>query len=161
MGNMFVNPSPTELKAETLASACFINDDKGNFTKTNLPDALQLAPIFVFATIPNSNNNLYFAGGNFYGVQPYEGRYDALQPTLFSFNQSKANATIESILPSINGEVRDAKWIHCANNKMILVAGNEQWSFAIFKAGLANHRVSLQQNILVICLKDFALSCSL
>ncbi len=38
----------TELKAETLSSSCFINDGKGNFTRTDLPDALQLAPVFAF-----------------------------------------------------------------------------------------------------------------
>ena len=37
-----------ELKAETLGSSCFINDGKGNFKK-DLPDDLQLAPVFSFA----------------------------------------------------------------------------------------------------------------
>ena len=35
-----------ELKAETLSSSCFINDGKGNFTRKDLPDELQLSTLF-------------------------------------------------------------------------------------------------------------------
>src|SRR3954453_185070 len=65
-----------ELKAETLSSSCFINYGKGNFKRMDLPDEAQLAPVFSFAPI----NNSYLVTGNFYGVTPYEGRYDALLP---------------------------------------------------------------------------------
>ena len=41
-----------ELKAETLSSSCFLNDGKGNFKRRDLPDELQLAPIFAFASFP-------------------------------------------------------------------------------------------------------------
>ncbi len=74
----------TELKAETLGSSCFINDGKGNFTRMDLPDELQLAPIFSFAPSLSMIKKHYIAAGNFYGVIPYEGRYDALYPTVFS-----------------------------------------------------------------------------
>ena len=40
-----------ELKAETLSSCCFINDGKGNFVKKELPEELQLAPVFAFAPV--------------------------------------------------------------------------------------------------------------
>jgi hypothetical protein len=71
----------TELKAETLSSSCFINDGKGNFKRVDLPDDVQLSPVFSFAPL---SGNMYMATGNFYGVLPYEGRYDALPPTMFS-----------------------------------------------------------------------------
>ena len=45
----------TELKAETLGSACFINDGKGAFTKTNLNNDLQQAPVFAFAQLANNH----------------------------------------------------------------------------------------------------------
>ena len=49
-----------ELKAETLGSSCFINDGKGNFKRTDLPDELQLAPVFSFTTFQHANaNRLY------------------------------------------------------------------------------------------------------
>lgn len=112
----------TELKAETLSSSCFMNDGKGGFVQTALPAELQLAPVFSFAPFSaNENNGSFIAGGNFYGVTPYEGRYDGLQPTAFSFNKnSNALSKIASI-PLLDGELRDAKWINAAGDKKILV----------------------------------------
>ncbi|HNH23083.1 MAG TPA: VCBS repeat-containing protein, partial [Ferruginibacter sp.] len=57
----------TERKAETLGSCCFINDGKGGFTKQDLPDMLQLAPVFSFAPASPAVSGEYLAGGNFYG----------------------------------------------------------------------------------------------
>ncbi len=110
-----------ELKAETLSSSCFINDGKGNFRRTDLPQELQLAPVFSFAASPCNTNCTYLAAGNFYGVLPYEGRYDAMIPTLFSYNNKTAQFNLQSNLPSVDGEVRDAKWINCAGGKKILI----------------------------------------
>ena len=73
-----------ELKAEVLSSSCFMNDGKGNFTRKDLPEELQLAPVMAFAPALQKNN--FIGGGNFYGVVPYEGRYDALLPSMFSLN---------------------------------------------------------------------------
>ena len=134
MGGMFTNPSPVELRAETLASACFMSDGKGAFTKTNLPDALQLAPIFAFAPITNGRNNMYFAGGNFYGVQPYDGRYDALLPSCFLYNKSQSNFQFIADLPAIQGEIRDAKWIKYSNDKKILVIAVNNGPLIFFKS---------------------------
>jgi hypothetical protein len=109
-----------ELKAETLTSSCFINDGKGGFKRTDLPDALQLAPVMSFTSMANPQPS-YVAGGNFYGVSPYEGRYDALYPTIFSLN--KINQL--SILPAIDGEVRDMKWLkYTGGEKILVVARN-------------------------------------
>lgn len=115
-----------ELKAEVLASSCFINDGKGNFKRMDLPPALQFAPIFSFTSINDKGNNI-LAGGNFYNVIPYEGRYDALPPTLFSYNKNSAAFQYNTNLPAINGEIRDAKWLTTNNGKKILViARNNQ-----------------------------------
>ncbi|MGI8950103.1 MAG: VCBS repeat-containing protein [Chitinophagaceae bacterium] len=119
----------TELKAETLSSACFINDGKGNFKRIDLPDDLQLAPIFSFTQFPD-NSNYFLAGGNFSGVLPYEGRYDALFPTIFSSGNNKFN--VAQILPELNGEVRDAKWLNTANGKILVVARNNN-SLSFYK----------------------------
>jgi hypothetical protein len=87
----------------------------------DLPDDLQLAPIFSFASVPANNKTSYLAVGNFYGVTPYEGRYDALFPTFFSYNTQKKTFDDISILPEENGEMRDAKWITTAGGKRILI----------------------------------------
>jgi hypothetical protein len=123
-----------ELKAETLSSSCFINDGKGNFKRMDLPDELQLAPVFSFVFFPNS---AYMAAGNFYGVLPYEGRYDALQPTLFSFDKQEKKFNLISNLPAIDGEVRDAKWLNYSEgNKILVIARNN--SKLIFLKPLIN-----------------------
>ncbi len=116
-----------ELTAEVLASSCFINDGKGNFTRKDLPAPLQFAPIFAFAPVDNGATKNYLAAGNFYGVIPYEGRYDALQPSLFSYNKNNLSFAYQSQLSSIVGEARDAKWITTAGGKkVLLLARNNQ-----------------------------------
>lgn len=107
-----------ELKAENLASTCFLNDSKGGFNAIQLPDVLQLAPIYSFTTLPSTNS--FLAMGNLYGIIPYEGRYDALQPTTFSFIE-KENRFHDSYTIDINGEIRDAKWLKSIGGKNILV----------------------------------------
>jgi hypothetical protein len=115
----------TELKAEVLASSCFINDGKGNFTRTDLPDEMQLAPLFSFVPFQNAQSKGYMTAGNFYGVSPYEGRYDAMLPTFFSFNKQSSHADVFSNLPSVKGEVRDAKWLnYSGGSKVLVVARN-------------------------------------
>ncbi len=115
-----------ELQAEVLASSCFINDGKGNFTRIDLPAELQYAPVFSFTSMYNQPGN-FLAAGNFYGVIPYEGRYDALQPTFFSFNKSNNLFKTGSQLASFSGEARDAKWINYAGGqKVLMLARNNQ-----------------------------------
>jgi len=118
----------TELKAETLGSACFINDGKGNFKKVDLSADLQQAPVFAFAQLAG---NMYIAGGNFYGTIPYEGRYDALYPTIFSYNTGQFNTS--SILPDVKGEVRDIKWLNTINGTKLLVVARNNDSLRFYK----------------------------
>ena len=120
-----------ELKAETLGSACFINDGNGNFTRMDLPGELQLSPIFSFTSLHTKISDTYFAAGNFYGVTPFEGRYDALNPTLFDYEKGTKQFKVLSDLPAIHGECRDAKWVNCAGGKKMLVVArnNDQLIF--------------------------------
>jgi hypothetical protein len=116
----------TELKAEVLSNSCFINDGKGNFKRIDLPQELQFAPIFSFTSF-DSKTNTFLASGNFYNVIPYEGRYDALQPSFFSFNKQQGVFQYNSELASVTGEARDAKWINYAGgNKILILARNNQ-----------------------------------
>jgi hypothetical protein len=118
----------TELKAETLGTACFLNDGKGNFKKIDLPDDVQQAPVFAFAPI---SNNSYIAGGNFYGTIPYEGKYDALCPTIFSYDKNRFGTS--SILPEARGEVRDIKWLNTVNGEKLLVIARNNDSLLFYK----------------------------
>jgi len=115
----------TELKAETLSSSCFINDGKGGFIKKELPEELQLAPVFSFSSFPVNGKPGFLASGNFYGVIPYEGRYDAMLPTTFLFDKTSNSFQTGANILSADGEMRDAKWIRSVGGKQILVlAGN-------------------------------------
>ncbi|MBS1669024.1 MAG: VCBS repeat-containing protein [Bacteroidetes bacterium] len=123
----------TELKAETLSSSCFINDGKGNFKQMDLPDELQLSPIFSFCSIPENSSQSFLAVGNFYGVIPYEGRYDALFPTLFSFSKKSNQFDYRSIIPEASGEMRDAKWVKSVNGSKLLVIARNNDSLLFYK----------------------------
>lgn len=106
------------LLCEKLGSALLINDGKGNFSINELPAALQLTPIFSFEKIGNS---MYMAGGNFFDVIPYEGRYDAQPLSLFSMDKNNTVSYIhQPNLSSVKGQVRDIKWLNTPNNEKIL-----------------------------------------
>ncbi len=123
-----------DLKAETLGSSCFINDGKGNFTRMDLPGDVQQAPVFSFTQLPGNDDSVnYLAGGNFYGTRPYEGRYDALCPTLFSYEKNNARFSQRAILPDVHGEIRDLKWLHTAKYGDMLVAARNNDSLLFFQ----------------------------
>jgi len=117
-------------EASTLASMILINDGKGHFTPSLLPPSLQWSPLFSFASFDYNHDGLLdlLAGGNFYGTQPYEGRYDAM-PLAVATGDGKGNFTpvlpLEQTIRNIKGEVRDIKTIKLAKNKTgLLVAIN-------------------------------------
>lgn len=110
----------TELKAEVLGSSVFTNDGKSNFMRTDLPDPLQMAPIMAFNSIQSTKHII--GAGNFYGVIPYEGRYDALLPTVFSLGEKPAFPP--QTIPAIHGEVRDIKWLRAKNGNILAIARN-------------------------------------
>ena len=110
-----------ELTAEVLASSCFINDGKGNFTRTDLPRELQLAPLFSFLELDGKQ---FLTGGNFFDVIPYEGRYDALPMAVFSAGKNSLSYIHQPELLSLKEQVRDIKKIRTAGGERIVVAPN-------------------------------------
>jgi enediyne biosynthesis protein E4 len=115
----------TTLQAELLTSSCFVNDGKGNFTRFDLPDELQLAPVMTFAA--DIQNKGFIAAGNFFGTIPYEGRYDALLPTGFYFDRAQQKFNIQYRLPLLTGEARDMKWLKTreqTSQKLLLARNN-------------------------------------
>lgn len=124
-----------ELKAEVLASSCFMNDGKGSFIRTDLPDELQLAPLFSFAAIESSGANQYIAGGNFYGTVPYEGRYNALEPTVFGFDKPSGKVKYNRLHPLLQGEMRDAKWLGTTGGKKLLLVTRNNGTIGFFAPG--------------------------
>lgn len=66
-------------KVNTLASGYLLNRD-GKFIFKPFKASLQVAPItrFLKADFNNDGQNEILAGGNYFGVTPYHGRFDAL-----------------------------------------------------------------------------------
>ena len=112
---------------ERLGSAICYGDGKGGFTITDLPKELQMAPIFSFREVrENPNASGYLAGGNFYDVIPYEGRYDAQPLAFFTIGKDgQCKPDLQPNLASLNGQVRDIKWLRTGQDKkMLIVACN-------------------------------------
>jgi enediyne biosynthesis protein E4 len=117
------------LEAERLGSAVCYGDGKGGFTLTDLPAELQLAPIFSFQKLNGDNQagTKYMAGGNFFDVIPYEGRYDAQALAFFSIDRKNNVRFIpQSQLASVKGQVRDIKRLNTTEGTILTVARNNE-----------------------------------
>ncbi len=120
--------------AERLGSAICYGDGKGNFTIKDLPNELQLSPIFSFQKIESKDNQkMYIAGGNFFDVIPYEGRYDAQALGLFKMNRNEINFVPQINLSDVKGQVRDLKWLHTAKYGDVLMAARNDDNIVMLK----------------------------
>ncbi len=84
------------------------------------PQQAQVAPLFGFTQTPGG----IFSGGNFYGVMPYEGRYDADYGNIL-LPEKNGNFKTSSLAKwniGLKGEVRDIKKIHTAKGDIYAVA---------------------------------------
>jgi hypothetical protein len=110
------------LEAARMGSAICYGDGKGGFTITDLPAALQLAPIFAFQKARStSTENRYISGGNFFDVIPYEGRYDAQAAALFGISKQGVVADIpQQEFNTIKGQLRDIKWLRTIGKDSLL-----------------------------------------
>lgn len=123
------------LQCERLGSAIAFGDGKGNFSLTDLPQELQLAPVFSFQKIKTANGqNSYMAGGNFFDVIPYEGRYDAQPLALFSVANNKITYVPQPSLFDVKGQVRDIKWINRNQDKKTLLVARNNDRLLYYKA---------------------------
>jgi len=118
-----------KFNAAMLSSVLLINNGNGKFILPKLPYPLQWSPLFSFIAgdFNNDNKTDILAAGNFYGVVPYEGRYDAIFPGLLlqqdTMNFLPAGLPVSGL--EIPGEVRDIKMIRlCGKQKAFLIARN-------------------------------------
>ncbi len=123
------------LTAHRMGSAVLYGDGKGGFTLNDLPAELQLAPIFSFEKSGKDDfGNRYLAGGNFYDVIPYEGRYDAQALVLFSVDQQRnLHHRKQRNFVSLNTQVRDLKWIPTAGGRQILLVAANNDSIRLYE----------------------------
>ena len=113
------------LEVNETRSALFRNDGKGGFTIEPFPQMAQLSNVFAAYDGDLNGDNIkdVFLAGNFYGLKPQAGRFDASYgvtliggKTGFSYLKPSESGLF------INGEVRDIKKV----GKYLVVAINNQ-----------------------------------
>jgi enediyne biosynthesis protein E4 len=115
-------------EAYTLASVALINDGKGQFRRMELPYSMQWSPIFAFAQADLNGDGKpdLLTGGDFYGTEPFEGRYDAMPLSLLMGNGAggfKAVFPLPSPLDTLTGEVRSIQPIKLAKGGRAMIVG--------------------------------------
>ncbi len=115
------------LIANSFTSGIFYNKGNGNFSFKALPASMQVAPLFGFAQFPGPYKGI-LGGGNFSGVIPFEGRYDADFGDVLTIDKDRNFKYISSISSGflLHGEVRDIKQIKTAKGIIYAVAINNK-----------------------------------
>jgi len=114
-----------------------IRNRSGVLTPEALPLPVQWSPVFAFATGDFDKNGTadIITAGNFFGVTPFEGRYDAGYGTVLLNDRSSFTALFPLYSGlSLDGEIRDIKKISIRNKEFYLFARN-------------NGNLSIYQNI--------------
>jgi hypothetical protein len=102
-----------------------------------LPIRAQFSPIFSILVTDINNDGIkdLFLGGNFYGLKPEIGRYDANYGVSFLGNSKHGFDYLPAIKSGlfVLGEVRDISAISTKNGKLIIVARNNN-ALQLFKS---------------------------
>ena len=126
------------LEAGSFRSVWLKNENGKRFSVMPLPWYQQVAPVNAFMVEDfNGDGRMdIFSAGNFSGVMPYEGRYDALMPSVSLQQRDGTFTTAWPIEPSlrIEGDVRQVKMIR-VNGKPALVLGRNNMAPVIALIG--------------------------
>ena len=134
------------LKKRTAAmlSSVIIKNEKGVLHLSPLPSPVQWSPVFSFlADDVNSDGKVdLMAGGNFHGVTPFEGRYDAGYGNVLLQDNArwKTVTPLESGLV-LEGEVRDIKKLKLAGNKTLYLVARNNSNLLFYKPPLSAPRL--------------------
>jgi hypothetical protein len=120
----------TVLQAHTFASSLAINNGDGTFTLRPLPVEAQFAPVYAaLAQDFDGDGKLdLLLAGNFYGVPPVQGRYDASYGTLLrGTGDGRFRAVdLQTMGVALDGQVRHLQRIRsAAGGQLIVVARND------------------------------------
>jgi enediyne biosynthesis protein E4 len=135
--------SPEELKGATILSVnetrslVFLNDGRGHFTKQALPLEAQLSPVFATLVCDLNGDGIQdiFMAGNFYGLKPQTGRFDASYGTMLL---GDARHQFHYMAPKrsglfVRGEVRDAALLNPTGKNPLIVLARNNEDLMLFK----------------------------
>ncbi len=127
----------TELSIQTLSSLTLINNRRGGFESIPLPSPAQWSPIYAFAggDFNNDNKTDLIAAGNFSGVAPFEGYYDASYGSVLLGNGTAAFSALSPLQSGLNlkGEVRDIKALKTLNGALLYIVSRNNGSLLFYK----------------------------
>lgn len=117
------------LKAETFASAIALNRGAGQFEIRSLPVEAQFAPIYaaLAGDFDGDSSTDLIVAGNFFGVTPVRGRYDASYGLLLSGLGDGAWRSVDMTASglAIEGQVRRMAFLtRASGDRVIVVARN-------------------------------------
>jgi len=103
----------TSLQAEDLSSTLLLNNGHGGYSLSRLPKETQWSPVFTLLPQNINGHTDIIAAGNFDGVTPYEGRYDASYGILLLSGKaavppSRSGSPLEAVPPSRSGSPLEA-----------------------------------------------------
>jgi hypothetical protein len=117
------------LVARTFASAVARNDGRGKFVIQPLPVEAQLAPVHAIVADDFDRDGTVdlLLGGNFHGVPPIQGRYDASYGLLLRGLGSGRFAAVDMMRSGveITGQVRRLRSLRTGDGSLVAVARND------------------------------------
>ena len=128
-------PALKKLSVQTLSSV-IIKNHNGKLSVSSLPASVQWSPVFSFHVDDFNNDGKLdiISAGNFYGVLPYEGRYDASYGSLL-LNRGDFFQDIPAWQSGLfcEGEIRDIKQLKAADGSSLLLISRNNDALHVFK----------------------------
>lgn len=127
--------SMKELTVNTLSTSVLWNSGK-RYNLEKMPAQLQWFPVFTWsvADFDADGKKDVLAAGNFYGVVPFEGRYDA------GYGQVLINKNKEWLAPSplesglkLDGEIRSVQPLRTKNKQWLYIAAGNNKKLMVFE----------------------------
>ena len=117
--------SSTPWIANSFTSGIFYNKGHDRFQFKALPSNMQVAPLLGLTTFPGTG---IITAGNYSGVVPFEGRYDADYGDVLLIDKARNYKFISAVASGflVRGEVRDIKPIRTAKGTIYAVAINNK-----------------------------------
>lgn len=128
----------SHLKKRTAAmlASVLLKNERGRLTLSQLPVSVQWSPVFSFVAddVNSDKKTDIIAGGNFFGVTPYEGRYDASYGSVL-LQEDRRWRTLTPLQSGLvlDGEVRDIKKLKIAGKGLLYLVARNNSSLQFYK----------------------------